>query len=136
LPLAASLLAFVACGQETHNAGRQTVQGESMDRMRAAVETIRAYAKGADSQTSARQAAMELSAWSDRMADLFPPDTAPKQYVDMTAEMARAAPSAMRREAAGLLAAIDSGKTQPTAVALASMEKNGCGACHQTVPYR
>jgi len=133
--VAAPVLLMAACGPRAPNAGQQTIQGQSMDRMRTAVDAISAYTKGTGSQASAHQAAMELAAWSDRLADLFPPDTAPEQYVDMTADMARAAPAAMRRESANLLAATDSGKPERTAAALSSMQKNGCGACHQAVPY-
>jgi hypothetical protein len=81
------------------HAGQPTVQGESMQHMLADVNVVRAYVYGGSSQTDAVQAATDLVAWSQRMAELFPPGQASQDYVDMSPQRAGNAPAAMQRTA-------------------------------------
>jgi hypothetical protein len=110
--------------------GQPTVQGESMQRMLAEVDQVRAFVYGGGSRADAETAAGELVSWSKRMTDLFPPGQASTDYVDMTPARVRYAPIAMQREAEKLLAAVRTGKQSAVGDQLASTERNGCGACH------
>lgn len=130
-----AMLLVAGCNKPAPNAGQETIQGQSMARMLATVDTIRDYTQGKTTLAAANQAATELLSWSDRLGELFPPEVAPSQYVDLTPEMARNAPLIMHEQAASLAAAVASGSVGSATAALASTEKNGCGFCHLT-PYR
>jgi hypothetical protein len=118
-------------GGATHGQPPQpTEQGQSMQRMLADVNVIRAFVYGGGKREDARTAAEDLLAWSNRLAALFPPGQASDQYVDMSAERARLAPVASRREAEKLLAAVRNGKISAVGDQLVVTERNGCGACH------
>jgi hypothetical protein len=112
------------------NAGQPSVQGQSMQRMLADVATVRSYVYGGSSQADAVEAATELVSWSQRMADLFPPSEAWKDYVDMSPERAGNAPTAMRRASERLLSVVRTGDRATTGTQLAQTEHDGCGACH------
>src|SRR5690349_12377453 len=92
-----------SCGGTPPHAGQPTIQGQSMQRMLADVVAIRSYVYGGSSQAEAQQAATDLVSWSQRMADLFPPGQASKDYVDMSPERARNAPAVMQRASEQLL---------------------------------
>jgi hypothetical protein len=66
------------------------------------------------------------------MGQLFPPDTAPKLYPDLTAEMARNAPAAMRTTTEQLLAAVKTGDRREVRRRLSEVERDGCGLCHRS----
>jgi hypothetical protein len=132
--LISALLLLANCGGEAPHAGQPTPQAESMQRMRADIDTIRAFAAGSSAQSNAQGAASDLVAWSGKIGDLFPPSEAPQQYVDMTREMAAGAPAAMASVSAPLLAAVKTGNRQATGVQLARTEHDGCGYCHLS-PY-
>ena len=131
--LCGALLALATgCGpQKPPNAGQPTPQAESMARMLADVDRLRAYGRGDATQLEAEAASSELAAWSSRMAELFPPEEAAHLYVDMTPEMAREAPTAMSATIGPLSAAVRSGNRAKVAVALDLTEQQGCGACHR-----
>jgi hypothetical protein len=129
------VLPFLAnCESQTPHAGQPTPQAQSMQRMRADVDTIHAFAQGSSAQSDAESAANDLVAWSGRIGELFPPSEAPHQYVDMTPEMAAGAPAALRGASEPLLAAVKTGDRQATGEQLARTEHDGCGYCHLT-PY-
>jgi cytochrome c556 len=107
-----------------------TEQARSMQSMLADVNAIRAFVYGSGKREDARAAAEDLLAWSNRLAALFPPGQASDQYVDMSAERARNAPIASRREADKLLAVVRNGKISAVGDQLIVMERSGCGACH------
>src|SRR4051812_18320724 len=136
LLLGIALLSIAGCESRTSpNAGKPTVQGESMQRMLADIETIRAYVRRSGSRAEAEAAAKELVSWSDRLSDLFPPDQVAAQYVDLTPAMAREAPRAMAAAATALQTAIRTGPLPAVAEQLERTEHDGCGACHRA-PYR
>lgn len=128
--LGVALLMLAGCSPSAPHAGQPTVQGQSMERMRATVDAIRAFARGDTSQAQAEQAATELVSWSGRMGELFPPSEA-AQYVGLTPEVARSAPATMLRTSEALLNAVRTGNRQVTGEQLALTEHNGCGACHR-----
>ena len=80
-PLRLALLALATgCGpQKPPNAGQPTPQAESMARMLADVDRLRAYGRGDATQPEAEAASSELAAWSSRMAELFPPAGAQRE---------------------------------------------------------
>ena len=127
--LLAPMLALSGCNAPPPHAGQRTVQGQSMTRMLATVEALRAYARGEGGRPEAEQAAAELVAWSGRMGELFPPAEAAR-YVDMSPEMARGAPAAMQDTSRRLLDATRTGSRQAVGGQLARTEREGCGACH------
>lgn len=129
LCLGIALLALAGCNAPPPHAGQQTMQGQSMARMLATVEALRAYARGEGGQPEAQNAAAELVAWSGRMGELFPPGEAAR-YVDMSPEMARAAPTAMLDTSRRLFDAVRTGNRQAAGSQLARTERDGCGACH------
>ena len=96
------LLLLAGCKPPEPQCGQPTMQGQSMQRMLATVNTIGAFSRGETSQAVAEQAATELVNWSGRMGELFPPNEA-AQYVDLTPEMARSAPATMLRTSERLL---------------------------------
>lgn len=131
--LCVALLALVAaCGpQKPPNSGQPTPQAESMARMLADVDRLRAYGRGDATQPEAEAASSELASWSSRMAALFPPEEAARLYVDMTPDMAREAPAAMMATIGPLSAAARSGNRAKVAAAVDQTEQQGCGACHR-----
>jgi hypothetical protein len=120
------------CGYKgPSSAARQpTPQAVAMQHMLADINRIRGFLYGSGSQGGATEAATDLVAWSKRMPELFPPELASQEYVDMSPERARAATEAMGRNAAELLAAVQSGNHATIGDRLAGTEHNGCGACH------
>jgi hypothetical protein len=119
-----------SCAAPSPKAGQPTVQGQSMQRMLADVNELRAYVYGTGSQADARQAAADLLAWSKRMGELFPPGVASTDYVDMSAARAAGAPGAMTATADRLLAVVQSGTRAQIGDQLARTERDGCGFCH------
>ena len=71
----AVLLATAGCSQmgAPQHAGQPTEQGKSMAAMLADVNLILAFTYGSGDQRTAEAAATDLVAWSNRMAELFPP---------------------------------------------------------------
>lgn len=128
------LLLLAGCKPPEPHAGQPTMQGQSMQRMLATVNTIGAFSRGETSQAVAEQAATELVTWSGRMGELFPPNEA-AQYVDLTPEMARNAPATMLRTSERLLQVVRTGDRQAAGQQLAATERDGCGSCHRR-PYR
>jgi len=130
------LLAVTGCAPRTPpNAGQPTIQGQSMQRMLANIETVRAYVRRNATKQEAERAADELISWSARMGELFPPAVAPQQYVDMTPEMARDAPRAMTSHATALSLAVRTAPIPAVSEQLERTERDGCGFCHRR-PYR
>ena len=132
--------ALAACGDmaaQRPSAGGPAVtpQAESMKRMVADVTVVRSFAGagGGDAadRAQAEAAAADLLDWSGRMAELFPPAVAPSLYPDLTEQMVRNAPAAMRRTAEALLSTTRGGDRSAVADRLASVEREGCGACHR-----
>ncbi len=101
-----------------------------MQHMFADINQIRGFLYGSGSEGDATAAAADLVAWSKRMPELFPPELASQEYVDMSPERARAATEALGTNAALLLAAVESGNHATIGDRLADTERNGCGACH------
>jgi hypothetical protein len=132
LPILAMLPLLGSCGYTgPSSAARQpTPQGTAMQHMLADINQIRGFLYGSGSQGGATNAALDLVSWSKRMPELFPPELASQEYVDMSPERARAASEAMNTNAAGLLAAVQSGNRATIGDRLAETEHNGCGACH------
>jgi hypothetical protein len=111
--------------------GEPTSQAISMKAALADVARVRAYIYGGGSQADAAAAAIQLDAFGKGLPALFPPKSAPNEYVDMSAERASAAPQAVTASAQALSAAIATGERVRVAQALDSLERNGCGACHR-----
>ena len=107
-----------------------TPQAQSMQRMLADVQTLRAYVHNQASPAVAATAADELVSWADRIGMLFPPETA-AQYVDMTPDIARLAPPVLRETATDLALAVHADSPAATAPRLARLEHDGCGVCHR-----
>ncbi len=124
------LLALYGCGAPAPNAGKPTPQAESMQRMLADVHTLRDYVKGTVARTAAEEAAANLVSWSDRITDLFPPETA-AQYVDMTPDISRRAPPIMRETARAVAKAVSAGNRADAGTQLVRAERDGCGICHR-----
>jgi len=103
-----------------------------MQHMLADLDQIRAYAYGSGSQKDAESAAVDLTSWSQRIGELFPPGQASTEYVDMSYERARDAPAAMRSSADRLLAAVRTGKPPTVSKQVAATERDGCGFCHRS----
>jgi hypothetical protein len=135
--LGLALLATAACEKRVPppHAGLPTEQARSMARMLADVDALRYYVAGSAAAGDAQQAAADLAYWSGRMAELFPPGQASRQYVDMTDEMVRAAPAAMQQTTQAVIAALGTGDRAAVGDQVALLERNGCGACHRR-PYR
>ncbi|MGE0417036.1 MAG: hypothetical protein AB7O80_09545 [Acetobacteraceae bacterium] len=133
--MAASLLLLTTCAPQPEQATKATPQGESMQHMLVAIETVRNYVRNTTTQAEAEAATADLLTWSNRMAELFPPATASKLYVDMTAEMAKEAPGVMVASATALRSAVSTGRLPIVAMQLERTEKDGCGFCHRR-PYR
>ena len=112
---------------------RATAQGESMQRMAADVNLIRAFVYGG-SRADARGAATDLVAWSKRIPELFPPG-ASNEYVDMSPTRVRNANVAMVREAEKLLLAVRTASIPAVGDQLVAAEHNGCGACHLSATH-
>lgn len=102
-----------------------------MQAMLADVDQIRAFTYGGD-LSAARAAADDLVVWSNRMAELFPPNQAAADYVDMSPERAKNAPAAMQRTALALQQAFAKGDRGVIGQRLAVVEKDGCGFCHRS----
>jgi hypothetical protein len=128
---ASCLLLVASCGDQHPSAGQPTEQARSMERVLADIETVRAFVGGTASQSDALAAAKELTAWSARMRELFPPKQVMQLYVDLPPEMAEAAPEAMRRTSTQLALAVATGRIPEVKQALATTETDGCGACHR-----
>ncbi len=135
--LCGAVLALAAgCGpQKPPHAGQRTPQADSMVRMLADVDQLRAYADGKATKPQAEAAMSDLESWTPHIAALFPPEEASRLYVDMTPDMARDAPAAMEAAIEPLSAAMRSGNRASVAAALDRTEQQGCGACHRQ-PYR
>ncbi len=117
-------------GTPAPSAGQPTQQAQSMRRMQADMQVLRAFAEGTGTQENASIAASELVSWSNRMSELFPPEAAAR-YVDMSPDIARGATAAMSATATSLQAAVRSGNRPNTAAEVARTERAGCGFCHQ-----
>ncbi|HTU53769.1 MAG TPA: cytochrome c [Acetobacteraceae bacterium] len=132
LPILAIVPLLGSCGGTgpTSAARPPTPQGAAMQHMLADINRIRGFLYGSGSQGDATNAALDLVAWSKRIPELFPPELASQEYVDMSPERARAASQAMNTNAAELLAAVESGNHATIGDRLAETEHNGCGACH------
>jgi hypothetical protein len=109
---------------------KPTPQAQSMQRMMADINQMRAYVYGSGTRSEAESAASELVSWSGRMRALFPPGESSAEYVDMSPERARAAPAAMERTATQLLSAVRMDDRAIIGDRLATTERYGCGACH------
>ena len=129
LLVCAALPFLGSCDGKPPHAGQPTVQGQSMQRMLSDVVSIRSYVYGS-SQAEALEAATDLVSWSQRMAELFPPGQAWKDYVDMSPERAGNAPAAMQRASEQLLSVVRTGDRAAIGAQLARTEHDGCGACH------
>jgi hypothetical protein len=134
--ICAAQLVVAGCAQmgAPPHAGQLTEQGRSMEAMLADVNQIRAFTYGSGDQRSAEAAATDLVAWSNRLAELFPPGQASQDYVDMSPERARNAPVAVQRAASQLLASVHDGNRALIGGRLQQLEQNGCGACHLSHP--
>ncbi|MBV8682305.1 MAG: cytochrome c [Caulobacteraceae bacterium] len=101
------------------------------------VARVRAYIYGSGSQADAAAAANQLDEFGKGLPTLFPPKSAPNEYVDMSPERVRAAPQAVTAAAQALSTAITTGERAQVAKALETMERNGCGVCHRpaAVPH-
>ena len=134
--ICAAQLAVAGCAQmgAPPHAGQPTEQARSMDAMLADVNQIRAFTYGSGDQRTAEAAASDLVAWSNRLAELFPPGQASQDYVDMSPERARNAPLAVQRAANQLLATVHDGNRALVGGRLEQLEQNGCGACHLSHP--
>ena len=134
--ICAAQLVVAGCSQmgAPSHAGQPTEQGKSMEAMLADVNQIRAFTYGSGDQRTAEAAASDLVAWSNRLAELFPPGQASQDYVDMSPERARNAPLAVQRAANQLLATVHDGNRALVGGRLEQLEQNGCGACHLSHP--
>lgn len=132
LPILALLPLLGGCGYKgpTAAARQPTPQAVAMEHMFADINRIRGFLYGSGSQGGATEAATDLVAWSKRMPELFPPELASQEYVDMSPERARAATEALQTNAGELLAAVEGGNHATIGDRLADTERNGCGACH------
>ncbi|MEJ0018957.1 MAG: cytochrome c [Acetobacteraceae bacterium] len=101
-----------------------------MQQMLADVDQIRSFVYGSGTQADADKAATDLAAWSRRMAELFPPGQATRDYVDMSPQRVNGAPAAMTRTADLLLMAVRTGQRSTVGDQLARTERDGCGVCH------
>ena len=110
--------------------GQPTLQGQAMQQRLADVGQIRGFVYGGGSQGDAENAAADLVARSQHMADLFPPGQASTDYVDMSPERAHGAPAAMSKSADLLMAAVRTGNRAAIGQQLVQTERNGCGFCH------
>jgi hypothetical protein len=125
------MLSLVGCGgTPAPNAGKPTLQAQSMQQMFADVKVLREYVQGVGTQSSAEASAQELVSWSDRLEAIFPGETA-AQYVDLTPDMSRRASPVMRETSGGVAAAVRMGNRQEAGAQLARLERDGCGICHQ-----
>jgi hypothetical protein len=126
-------LLISACGPTggSPRAIQPTEQAQSMARMTGNVNTLRAYTRGEGGRDDALLAARELAGWSSRMRELFPPEKVMALYLDLTPEMARTAPDAMRRTAERLTSVVRTGTRAQAGQALVVTEAEGCGACHR-----
>ena len=123
-------LCLGSCAGPSPNKGQPTEQGQSMQRMLADVNELRAYVYGTGTREQASQAAADLAAWSRRMGELFPPGVASNEYVDMSPQRVSGAPAAMSAAADRLLAEVPSGTRAQIGDQLARTERDGCGFCH------
>lgn len=119
-----------SCAGTPPHAGQPTAQGQSMQQMLADVNVVRSYVYGGTSQGDAERAATDLVSWSQRMAELFPPGQASKEYVDMSPQRAGKAPAAMQQAAGQLLSVVRTGSRAAVGTQLAQTERDGCGTCH------
>ena len=127
------MLAFLAGCAESRpdpSVGAPTPQAQAMRRMLTDVNQLRGWVYGSGDQAAASAAANDLLVWSQRLPDLFPPGQASKDYLDMSAARAVAAPAAMTGAARTLVAAVSAGDRAVAGVELARTERSGCGACH------
>lgn len=127
-------LLLAACSQTPPHAGQPTEQAQAMQHMLADINQVRAYVYGSGTRADALTSAQDLVSWSGRMAELFPPDQASTEYVDMSPARAAGAPAAMTTAASQLLTTVQTGSQTAIADQLAQTEKNGCGYCHQNIP--
>lgn len=126
----AALPLLASCNPAPPHAGQPTQQGQSMQRMLADVQVIRAYVYGSGAQSDAESAANDLTAWAQRLPELFPPGKASREYVDMSPARATAAPATLSRTSQQLLLATRTGDRQSIGDQLGRTEREGCGACH------
>jgi hypothetical protein len=126
----AALLLLAACAERAPHAGQPTPQAQSMQRMLADVQMLRAFAHGQADHGAANAAVDDLLRQSDLITPLFPPETA-AQYVDLTPETARGGTAAMRAVVEPLQVAVRGGDQTRAGMLLAQVERDGCGYCHQ-----
>ncbi len=134
LSICAGLALLAGCGQigGPAHVGQPTEQAQSMEHMLADINQIRAFTYGSGDLPTAQAAADDLVAWSNRMAELFPPGQASVEYVDMSPERAKAAPAAMSGTAIPLQTAVRTGDRGAITLRLAQTERDGCGFCHRS----
>jgi hypothetical protein len=124
---------LAACNPAPPNAGTPTAQGAAMQVKYTDIVTLRSYVAGTTTKSDALQAARDLDAWPPRLAALFPPGSE-TQYVDLSPEMIQNGPGALAATTGPLLAAVQGGNPPAIGAALARTERDGCGACHRTMP--
>ncbi len=128
--LLCAMLALGACSERAPHAGQPTPQAQSMQRMLGDVQVLRAFARGQADHAAADAAVSDLLLQSDQITPLFPPETA-TQYVDLTPETARGGTAAMRAVVVPLQSAVRAGDRTQAGLLLVSVERDGCGYCHQ-----
>ena len=129
----AGLVGLAGCDPAARapHAGQATEQAQAMQQMKMDVDAIAAFTGSKIARSDALAASQDLLAWSKRLPDLFPAAQVSALYVDLTPEMAQAAPDAMRRTADRLAATLVSASPADVAVQLTVTETQGCGACHR-----
>jgi cytochrome c556 len=104
------------------------------------LKAITGYAKGEADQAAAQAAIKDLLDRSQKLLDVFPPGTSLAEFPDATEakpdiwknwDEFKTRVTALRAEEEKLADAITAGAAQ-TGQQLASLGKNGCGACHTT----
>jgi len=136
ITICAAQLFVAGCTQtRTPSSGIQlTDQGKAMEAMLADVNQIRSFTYGAGTPRDAEGAALDLVAWSNRMAELFPPGQAAEDYVDMSPQRVHDAPIAMTAQANALLTTVRGGNRSLIGGRLDQVEQSGCGVCHLSRP--
>jgi cytochrome c556 len=130
LILAAAALAALAACQSAPPRRSATPQAVAMRQMAADMLAVRAFVNGTLAPEEAVRRAEDLAALAGRTAELFPVEATPRRYPEISPDMARAAPEAMRSSAAALLAAVRGGDRLAISRAITAVEDDGCGACH------
>jgi hypothetical protein len=127
--LAVAFLAASCQSAPPHRPG--TPQAVAMRQMAADMLAIRSHVSGGIDGAEAVRRAADLVELAGRTGELFPVASTPSRYPEISAAMARAAPAAMRTNAAALLEAVRGGDRLAISRQLTAVEDDGCGACHR-----